>query len=157
MAGRLCGIVCFSLMLATISGCGDGRTRMDRARVIGRVICEGQPAAHVMVYFMPKLEGKKGNVGKFGMGSADADGNFSISTYDTNDGAVVGKHYVRVGPPKGEKPSDFKCDCVLNEEADIMEVEVVGGQQNVFEVKLTKAAKQDLMAAKKKAEKDAED
>lgn len=129
---------------------------MGRAPVSGRVLCEGQPIGHVMVYFMPKMEGKNGNVGKFGMGKADADGNFTISTYDTNDGAVVGKHKVRVGSPLGGAPSDFKCACALNEEVDVTEVEVVEGKNNLFEIKLNKGTRIELQTAKKRAMQDAE-
>ena len=54
---------------------------------------------HVMVFFEPLQEGKSALVGKQGIAFAEEDGTFVISTYGTGDGAVVGKHRVRVGPP----------------------------------------------------------
>jgi hypothetical protein len=130
-----------------LTGCGDGRTKMGLAPVEGTVICEGQPVPYATIYFEPLKQGKTENVGKQGIGYADDNGHFTISTYDRNDGAVVAKHRVRVGPALGENPR-VACDCVLNEEIDAMEAEVIAGKTNMFEIKLRKAtAKEKAQAA----------
>lgn len=123
----------FSILTA---GCGG--SDFPTALTSGRVICEGQPVPHVMVFFEPIQTGEKALVGKQGFAIAEADGKFSISTYGTNDGAVVGKHRIRVGPPHGEDYPGFKCACVLNPEIDIQEVDIKKGEKNNFELVLKK-------------------
>ena len=107
----------------------------------GVVLCEGKPVPHVMVFFEPLATGGAGSsalVGKQGFAIADDQGRFVISTYREQDGAVVGKHRVRVGPPHPEDHPRFSCPCVLNPEVDVMEVEVVKGKVNEFQVVLAR-------------------
>jgi hypothetical protein len=91
-----------------------------------------------MVFFEPMETGKQALVGKQGFAIADEQGRFTISTYGTNDGAVVGHHRVRVGPPHAEDHPKYKCDCYLNSEIDLMEVDIKKGQKNEFELVLKK-------------------
>src|SRR5262245_30784430 len=125
-------------------GCRGGD--FPTAMTTGRVICEGKPVPYVMVFFEPLQTGKSAIVGKQGFAVAEEDGTFSISTYGTKDGAVVGRHRVRVGPPHSEDHPGFKCPCVLNSEVDVMEVEVKKGQKNEFELVLKKRTVQDRPA-----------
>src|SRR5262245_17958868 len=124
------------LLMGTVAtglfaGCGsDGE--FPTAKTTGRVICEGKRVPYVMVFFEPLQGGKNALVGKQGVGNADAEGTFAISTYGDNDGAVVGMHRVRVGPPRGGPPPGFKCDCALNSEVDVTQVEVKRGGNNDF-------------------------
>ena len=96
-----------------------------------------------MVFFEPLQTGKAALVGKQGIGHAKDDGTFVISTYGEKDGAVIGKHRVRVGPPRGGEPPGFKCNCVLNSEVDVTEVEVKKGEKNDFELVLKKKTGRD--------------
>jgi hypothetical protein len=128
------------LVLAVLlfdSGCGSGGD-FPTVKTTGKVICEGKPVPHVTVFFEPLQTGKTALVGRQGVAFAESDGTFSISTYGDKDGAVVGKHRVRVGPPRGGDPPGFKCDCVLNSEVDVTEVEVKKGQMNNFDLILKK-------------------
>lgn len=119
-----------------LAGCGDGRTKMSLAKAGGTVTCNGKPVGHVTVYFLPLQSGKSALVGKWAMGYADEAGAFTLGTYDSADGAVIGKHQVRVGPPLAERPANFKCDCELSDVNVVQEVEVVEGPDNEFEIKL---------------------
>ena len=119
--------------LAGCNSAGDFPT----AKVSGRVLCEGQPVPHVMVFFEPLETGKTALVGKAGFAIAKEDGTFQLSTYGDRDGAVIGHHRVRVGPPHSEDFPKYKCDCYLNAEADLMEVDVVKGK-NEFDLVLKK-------------------
>jgi hypothetical protein len=123
-------------------GCG-GEGDFPTAAASGRVMCEGQAVPHVMVFFEPLQTGKAALVGKQGFAIADANGQFTISTYGDKDGAVVGRHRVRVGPPHSEDHPGFKCVCVLNPEVDVAEVEVKEGEKNEFELVLKKRTAQD--------------
>ena len=127
------------LVTATIAGCGDGLDRFPTAQVTGVVMCEGQPVPYAMVYFEPLQSGESAIVGKPGFAVADANGAFTLGTYDTTDGAVVGKHRVRVDPPApGKNPDGWSCPCEMNSNVDVMQVDVVDGDNN-FEVVLKKA------------------
>lgn len=133
-----CLVICSILAIANL-GCGGGA--FPTAPVSGTVVCEGKPVASAAVYFEP-IESATATgaiVGKQGFAFTDSEGKFVISTYTPNggDGAVVGKHRVRVG--KG----DSKCDCYMNEEVDLMQVEVKDGEDNVFELVLNKKTRND--------------
>ncbi|MCC6510000.1 MAG: hypothetical protein IT423_12910 [Pirellulaceae bacterium] len=100
--------------------------------------------AEAMVYFEP-IQGpgsEQSLVGKQAFSFSDSEGRFTLTTYDPNDGAVVGKHRVRVGGP------DAKCQCSLNEERDLMEVEVKAGEENVFTLELPAATASDRKRAR---------
>ncbi len=137
---RTIALVLAGLLLT--AGCGPGGD-FPVSRTTGRVLCEGQPVPHVMVFFEPLQEGKSALVGKQGFAFADEQGNFAISTYGSGDGAVVGKHRVRVGPPDGEEHPGFRCACVLNSEVDVAHVEVKAGEDNEFELVLKKRTRSD--------------
>ena len=119
-------------------GCGSGEKNFSVARTEGVVLCNGEPVENAQVYFEPLVTGKSAKVGKQAFAFSDVDGAFKLSTYGNNDGAVVGKHRVRVG---GD--SSVKCECETNSEKTIIEVDVEAGQTNTFELTLpAKKAKQ---------------
>jgi hypothetical protein len=125
------------LMVAALCiGCSKGD--FPTAKVEGVVLCEGKPVAAAAVYFEP-LQGTGPDssmiVGKQGFAFTDNDGKFQISTYfpGQNDGAVVGKHRVRVGR------GDAKCNCQMSDQIDVMQVDVKAGEVNKFELVLKPA------------------
>jgi hypothetical protein len=126
------------LVLASIlvAGCGPGGD-FPTAPTRGRVVCEGKAVPHVMVFFEPLETGKSALVGRSGFAIAKEDGTFELSSYGDKDGAVIGRHRVRVGPPHPEDYPGYKCDCYLNSEVDLMEVDVKPGK-NEFELVLKK-------------------
>jgi hypothetical protein len=115
-------------------GCGSGS--FPTSKVTGKVLCKGVPVANVRVFFEPLQTGKSAIVGKSGYGVADKEGAFVLSTYGDGDGAVVGRHRVRVDRPHPEDFPGFQCDCATNSEVDVMEVDVAAGRVNSFEVVL---------------------
>jgi len=80
------------LGLAALSGCGG--PPLPVARVSGKVTCKGQPVSGGSITFSPVGDGKSNNSGKAATGKLNDNGEFTLSTYGTNDGAVVGKHRV---------------------------------------------------------------
>jgi hypothetical protein len=78
-----------------LAGCsGSGRPTI--APVSGHVIYKGQPVADATVVFLcpgaPRLA----------VGTTDKDGNYQLTTYEPNDGAVIGTHTVTVKKFKNE-------------------------------------------------------
>ena len=128
---RFAGLLLLSVWA---TGCGSGS--FPTSKVTGKVLCKGTPVANVRVFFEPLQTGKSAIVGKSGYGVADKEGVFVLSTYGDGDGAVVAKHRVRVDRPHPEDFPGFQCDCITNSEMDVMEVEVVAGNANAFEVVL---------------------
>lgn len=127
----------FVLCAAVVAGCG-AEGDFPTVATTGTVLCEGKPVPYALVFFEPLQGGKSALVGKQGIGNADEQGRFAISTYGEDDGAVIGRHRVRVGPPRGGGPPGFKCNCVLNSEVDVTEVDVKKGERNDFELVLKK-------------------
>ncbi len=104
-----------------------------RISVQGVAMNEGKPVQGALVYFSPKMTGKSAEVGKPGFAVTDEAGRFILTTYGTQDGAVVGQHVVRVTTGK-----EFPCDCVGEETRDLMDVEIVADKENEFKVELPK-------------------
>ncbi len=123
----------YCMTITMLAGCGGGLEKFPTAPVTGTVLCNGSPVEMAIVYFEPLREGDSPG-GKQGYALTDSNGRFTISTYGKEDGAVIGKHRVRVGPPAR---SDWECDCITNEERDVMQVDIVDGE-NDFEVVLPK-------------------
>jgi hypothetical protein len=125
--------------LLLMTGCSSGD--FPTAQVTGRVVCEGKGVEGAMVYFEPikGSSGKDAMAGKQGFSFTDAEGKYVISTYEPGgqDGAVIGKHRVRVGKGKSN------CNCSMNDEQDLMEVEVKADGKNEFELVLKKATATD--------------
>jgi hypothetical protein len=71
------------------------------AKVTGNVTVAGQPTADILVTFTPAT-------GRPATGKTDASGNFTLSTFSANDGAVPGSHKVKFtdARPTPEQPSD---------------------------------------------------
>jgi len=136
---------CVSVVAASLAltvGCGPPGG-FAVAPTTGRVVCEGKPVPHVMVFFEPLQSGEAALAGKQGLAIAREDGTFSVSTYGEEDGAVIGKHRVRVGPPRANDHPGYKCACVLNSEIDVLQVEVKKGETNNFELVLKKRTASD--------------
>lgn len=134
--------------LATVIGCGTGDFPV--AKVTGKVLCNGQPVDGAAVYFEPlRVSGSDASaiIGKPGFAFTMPDGTFIISTSEVGaeDGAVVGMHRVRVG--RGEA----KCDCRMNDEFTLMEVEVKADENSDFEIVLPKATAQEAAREKSNA------
>lgn len=80
--------------------CGCRGSRYEIAEVRGTVTCNGKPVPKGIVIFSPIPE-DRGSIedrpGKPGTAKTDENGNFVLSTYGDQDGAVVGKHEVSLG------------------------------------------------------------
>lgn len=126
------------LIGASVCGCSSGIEEFPVSAARGRVLCDGQPVPHVNVYFEPLRSGDSALIGKAAFAVADANGEFVLTTYHEHDGAVVGRHRVRVEGPRGAEAAGFQCGCVLGDNIDVMEVDVVADKENTFEVVLAK-------------------
>jgi hypothetical protein len=126
-------------------GCGNS-TDFPVARAGGILMHEGQPIANVMVQFSPVRTGDSAIVGARAFGITDADGRFVLATYDARrgDGAIVGKHDVRVyATPETDRnlPASLAPNVLKT-------VEVVSGrrQTNDFTIELpTRAPRERLV------------
>jgi hypothetical protein len=76
------------------AGCSGNGDRKPVYPVRGRVLYEGKPAAHALVVFHPLADAGKGAV--LPRGQVGADGTFTLTTYDANDGAPAGEYAVTV-------------------------------------------------------------
>jgi hypothetical protein len=79
------------LALAMATGCGDRRASNARPKVVsagGVVRLEGRPLEGALVTFT--------NATLSASGRTDAEGRFTLTTYESGDGAAPGKHTVTV-------------------------------------------------------------
>jgi hypothetical protein len=79
-------------MLATSVGCSGG----DFAPVSGVVKLDGKPYAKAAVSFQPVGDKDNPYPGRGSSAYTDENGRFVLTSDNTTDGAVVGKHLVRI-------------------------------------------------------------
>ena len=102
------------LGLAALPGCGDSG-EYAVVPVSGIVTCQGKPVANANVNFSPKASEERSalNPGKLALGMTDAQGHFQLTTYENNDGAIIGTHTVTVSlnfdESTGKEPRGFPC------------------------------------------------
>jgi hypothetical protein len=76
------------LILAVLLGAGCD-SRPARVPVSGTVTIDGQPLTSGYVRFVPQH-------GRPASGPIDSNGNFKLTTFDDNDGVILGQHQVEV-------------------------------------------------------------
>lgn len=86
--------------LATTLGCSE--SKFEYAPVSGSVKLDGQPVSGARVVFMPQASGESREAGPYSNGETDDQGNFELSSVDTDprDGAVVGNHRIVISTRK---------------------------------------------------------
>ncbi|GAC1447781.1 MAG: hypothetical protein NVSMB9_30320 [Isosphaeraceae bacterium] len=76
------------------AGCGGGSADRPRlGKVSGKVTYKGEPVTTGSVIFTPTVKDSGGHVAT---GQIESDGSYSLTTFDTGDGAVLGQHIVTV-------------------------------------------------------------
>jgi hypothetical protein len=120
------GLLLLSLFPA---GCGDGRP--NRVPVSGRVTIDGKPLPAGFIRVCPANQ-------RAATGAIGPDGRFKLTTFNPNDGCVVGKHCVTVAGSEVQgaallwhAPKKY-CDM----DTSRLEVEITGPTDNV-EINLT--------------------
>lgn len=87
-AQRIFGVVCLSLV---VIGCSGGDTQRPKTvQVSGVVTYAGTPVDQAEVTFV------KDGISRFPSGTTDSNGKYQLTTFDKNDGAVVGTYSVTV-------------------------------------------------------------
>ncbi|MBA4029638.1 MAG: hypothetical protein C0478_01795 [Planctomyces sp.] len=109
-----------------MTGCADNSHQKSTASVKGTVSANGQPVTFGEIIFSPIATGAEG--GKSAIGTIREDGTFTLATYISGDGAIIGQHRISISPVDptkklpGKLPKDFQ-------------LEVKPGS-NTFEIKL---------------------
>jgi hypothetical protein len=124
---------------------GCSKAPYELAEVTGKVTIEGVSFTEGKVMFAPVAKEGEINAGRPAFGKLTSDGTFTLGTYEPDDGAVIGDHWVtviRVQPappasieeqePRPAVPGQFKRVVMPRK------VTVVSGQ-NTIDVSLTAA------------------
>lgn len=90
---RLCAVALVGILLA---GCGPSGPKL--AKVVGKVTYKSAPLKFGSVIFQPEA-------GKAASGIIKPDGTFELFTNKPGDGALIGKHRVRVMSTTTQDPS----------------------------------------------------
>jgi len=92
MRTEIAGVACLCLLVA---GCGGDTSKPKVAPVRGTVTQKGKPLTGGDVMFTPS-QGPAGASGHVATGQIGSDGSYSLTTFNTGDGAVLGTHKVTV-------------------------------------------------------------
>lgn len=86
------------LFLLVAGGCGGDSEQYETVPVSGVITCQGKPIANATVNFTPLAEAGRatGRPGRVALGMTDQNGRFRLTTYENDDGAIVGRHKVTV-------------------------------------------------------------
>ena len=84
----LSNLVLLALIILLSSGCGDSGPEL--APVSGTVLLDGKPVEGASVTFMPAAGGRPAT------GTTNASGEFQLTTFKEQDGALVGDHSVTI-------------------------------------------------------------
>ena len=91
-AKRIAG-TCALLLMGFLAGCGGNPKYVP---VSGIVTLDGQPYKDAIVSFQPIARAGNPNPGRGSSGLTDASGKFTLICDDGNQGAVAGKHLIRI-------------------------------------------------------------
>jgi hypothetical protein len=125
-----------------LAGCGRGG-RLETADVTGTVTLDGKPLAIGTVVFTPER-------GRAATGKLQSDGTYSLGTYATGDGALLGKHRVAViaretlpgAGPMSEKSGAWAAPQFYSDHTKSgLTFEVKADNPNVYDIKLSSSAK----------------
>ena len=93
-----------ALVVCAAAGCGGGPAF---APVAGVVKLDGKPKAGLIVTFQPIGTAENPDPGRGSYGQTDEQGRFTLVSDDGKDGAVVGRHLVRIITPWDEASGGF--------------------------------------------------
>lgn len=131
-------------LVSLLVGCGQ-KSPYELARVHGKVTVDGQPLPMGRVMFAPRATGNSIDAGKPAFGQLQPDGTFVLGTYDDDDGAVVGSHWVTVFGVREEDtkwPANLPRFSRLNVPGSA--VTVAADKENEIDIKLTTQQLQQL-------------
>jgi hypothetical protein len=89
MRGPIAAIVLFAAASGMFSGCGESN-RPATAPVRGQLTFQGKPVGGATINFLCR------GAPRLATGTTDEAGNYRLSTFEPNDGAIVGTHMVTV-------------------------------------------------------------
>jgi len=89
-------VMMLSLFLGGAIGCGSDETLPETAAVTGTITYNGSPIRGGTITFHPQ------GTGNPAYGLVTPDGTYSLTTYHTDDGAVLGEHVVTVEVMPGQ-------------------------------------------------------
>ena len=98
-------------MIPVLAGCG-GDDRV--AAVHGIVKLDGDPVADASVTFMPKEGGRPA------FGITNAEGAFELTTFESGDGALIGRHVVTIMAV--DETTNSKAEALAEEHGSLAEV-----------------------------------
>lgn len=98
--GRFATLGMIVVGLASVAGCGSSAPTLVPAE--GVVLIDGEPAADISVQFLPdEIEGEPRPTS---YAVTDAEGRFTLRTYEQGEGAVLGGHNVILVDTLEERP-----------------------------------------------------
>lgn len=129
---RTAAALAFALSL--VAGCGPSHD-YELSPVRGVVNVDGKPLTGGRLMFAPVAGGASIKAGKPGFADVQADGSYVVSTYGTNDGAVVADHWITVLSGDSEEAQQQLLGATRVKVP--RRVTIVGGEENVVPIELT--------------------
>ena len=131
--------------LVVVASVGCQRSPYELAPVHGTVTIDGRPVSQAKVMFAPVENAENAvNPGKPAFGLLREDGSYKLTTYENDDGAVVGKHWVTlVNLTRKAAKNQTEGNRTISSLPSFtrltvpQQVTVAAGQENQIDIKLT--------------------
>lgn len=103
MAGRFIRFFVLTIFtVLAVSGCGGDSSLPKTAKVRGIVSYKGKPLSGGQISFIPEAGSESAKSGQPASSQIGTDGSFSLTTFNTGDGALIGAHKVIVSKRSGD-------------------------------------------------------
>jgi hypothetical protein len=121
-------------VLATlVAGCN--KSQFTVAPVHGKVSVDDKPLSHGTIMFAPIAASEQQNPGKPALGAIDTNGDYHLTTFSKEDGAVIGDHWATILNVSKDLPAGVpEFDRITFPK----KLQVVAGHDNEIDIKLTR-------------------
>lgn len=121
-----------------VGGCSN--SPYELAHVTGTVKIDGQPFTEGKLMFAPIAKGADRKAGRAAFGKLADDGSYALGTYEDDDGAVVGEHWVTLIHIKAESSTAARQPAgqSFSQVGVPKKVTVVAGEDNKIDINLTR-------------------
>ncbi|MCI0334069.1 MAG: hypothetical protein L0228_12700 [Planctomycetes bacterium] len=126
----------FAILVLPLILSGCDRSLYEVAPVNGMVTVDDKPLYQGGIMFSPIANGDNASSGKAAVGKIRSDGTFRLSTFEDNDGAIVGEHWVTIVNHDEEDLPDGVPAFARIQVPD--KKTVVAGTQNQIDIKLSR-------------------
>lgn len=123
------------LVVLSTFAVGCSKAQFAVAPVHGKISVDDKPLSHGTIMFAPIRGSEQKDPGKPALGKIDSNGDYHLTTFSKNDGAVVGDHWATILNVSKDLPKGVP---EFDRITFPTKLKVVAGRDNEIDIKLTR-------------------